>query len=536
MTGRALARLLLFVTAVVAASAAHPAVAQVMPPPPEGPTPEVKPPPAPPPAEPPAPPPSPPVVPLPPLPPAVPQQPDTSMPLPDEEPDGPETPQAWEKRPTKRLQSRWRSVLYGFVEVNAMRDSTESYGPSSNNVMLARPGTYAGQHGRTQMTANNSLIGVLLEARPYDGLYANGHAELDFFGAQPTDATEQTIYTTPSVRMRLFYLRLKAKVGRDSSLDLLAGQYHDLFAWGGAGFYPHSVAFLGIAGQVYHRQPQLRLTWSVPLCCVTIDVAAAAVRPVQRDSEVPDAQAGLRVSVNRWRGIGAQGFGQPDLLPAAIGVSGVWRRFAVAEFLPVPGEPKVGFGYGFAANAFVPVIPARSAWDRMNALSLNAEVTVGTGISDLYTGLTGGALFPSLPNPAGLMPAPIYRQNIDSGIVTFDADGNLKPINWRALVVGFQYYLPVVDGRIWVSANYSQLKSTNIVSLTPENSRGGVFYWQQYFDANLYAALTPAVQAGLSYQYTEQVFGDRPFSGRPGGGEHPRSHNHRGELGLRFFF
>ena len=110
---------------------------------------------------------------------------------------------------------------------------------------------------------------------------------------------------------------LKAKLGWDSSLDLLAGQYHDLFAWGGAGFYPHSVAFLGIAGEVYHRNPQMRLTWSVPLCCVTIDVAAAAVRPVQRDSEVPDVQAGIRgCTVDRWRGIGAQGFGQPDIAAA----------------------------------------------------------------------------------------------------------------------------------------------------------------------------------------------------------------------------
>src|SRR5262249_30755944 len=144
--------------------------------------------------------------------------------------------------------------------------------------------------------------------------------------------------------------------------------------------------------------------------------------------------------------------------------------------------------------------------NRENALSLTGEFTVGTGISDLYTGLTGGALFPALPNPAGLSPPPIYRPNIDSGIVTYDADGNLRAINWRALVVGFQYSLPIASGRIWVSGNYSQLKSTNILSLTPENSRGGVFYWQQYFDANAYAAVTPAVQAGVSLQYTQQYF------------------------------
>jgi len=39
------------------------------------------------------------------------------------------------------------------------------------------------------------------------------------------------------------------------------------------------------------------------------------------------------------------------------------------------------------------------------------------------------------------------------------------------------------------------------------------------------------VQMGVSYQYTQQYFGDRPF-----GGPHPSSHNNRAELGFRFFF
>ncbi|HEY7371347.1 MAG TPA: hypothetical protein VIF57_04150, partial [Polyangia bacterium] len=40
--------------------------------------------------------------------------------------------------------ARWQSKLYGFVEMNAMHDGTQSYGPSANNNILARPGTYAG--------------------------------------------------------------------------------------------------------------------------------------------------------------------------------------------------------------------------------------------------------------------------------------------------------------------------------------------------------------------------------------------------------
>jgi hypothetical protein len=442
---------------------------------------------------------------------------------------------------TTPLAARWETQLYGFAELDGTRDSTQSYGPSANNTMLARPGTYAGTHPRTQLTVNNSQVGLRIAAPTYRGIKASGQVELDFFGVQPTDTTESNIYTVPSLRLRLFYLRLETPF-----VDVLAGQYWELFAWGGAGFYPASLAFLGLPGQIFRRQPQLRVskTWSTG--AVDLDVAIAAVRPVQRDSGVPDLEAGIKLAFPHWLGVSMQGFGPPGLTPAGIGLSAVGRRFAVAEFLPNPGAPDVEFGGGVAANLFLPIIRARSAEDHGNALAFNAEVTDGTGISDLYTGLTGGALFPTLPNPGGLPQPPTYRPNIDPGIVTFDANGNLRPINWWAAVVGLQYYFPVDGGRLWASANASRLESTNIVSLTPELSRGGVFVRQDYFDVNLCGALTPAVQLGLSFQTTRQVFGDMPFatpvSTDPSGVVTqysyyvPQSWNYRAEAAVRLFF
>ncbi len=426
------------------------------------------------------------------------------------------------------MTARWATSLYGFVELDAIYDTTQSYGPSANNAMLARPGTYAATHGRTQMTANNSLFGFRIGAPAYRELRASGQFEVDFFGTQPSDATERTAFTFGTPRMRLFAFRLETKL-----VDLLAGQYHDLFGWGGTGFYPNSVAFLGLPGQIYSRQPQVRVskTFGDRAGAEQVEVAVAAVRPVQRDSEVPDIQAGARLVLNALKGVSAQGFGQPEIAPCVVGVSGVWRRFAVAEFLPVPGEPKIAFGWGAAFSAFVPIITRSALADLRNALSLKAEASVGTGISDLYTGLTGGALFPTLPNPGGLVPPPLYRPNVDSGMVTFDADGNLRTIDWRAVVIGLQYHLPFGTGRTWIAANYAHLESKNLVALTPENSRGGVFFRLDYADANLFVTLTPAVHVGLSYQFTRQVFGDHPF-----GGPHPTSTNHRGETGLRFFF
>ncbi len=451
-----------------------------------------------------------------------------TSPLPPPAPAAPASPEpATAARAPEAATSDWRATFYGFAEIDGMYDTTQSYGAASNNNMLARPGTYEGSHPRSQLTVNNSLAGVRLAAPDYGRIRTTGQVEVDFFGTQPSDATEATTFTTPALRLRLFYVRFETP-----AVDVLVGQYHDLFAWGGEGFYQNSVAFLGVAGEIYHRNPQVRLSRRWQAGDAQVDLAVAGVRPVQRDSATPDLQGGLKLAWNGWRGAGAQGFGRPELRPLAIGVSGLARRFAVAEFLTNPGDPKIAYGWGLAVNAFIPVIPARSARDKSNALSLTGEFTTGTGTSDLYTGLTGGALFPLLPDPSGgITPPPLYRPNIDSGIVTYDANGNLKTIDWRAYVIGLQYYLPIGGGRVWIAATYSRLESANIVALTPEASRGGIFLKQQYFDGSLFVTLTPSAQLGLSFQQTQQTFGDLPFNG-----PHPEGKNMRSEAGLRFFF
>src|SRR6185503_15207416 len=151
-------------------------------------------------------------------------------------------------------------------------------------------------------------------------------------------------------------------------------------------------------------------------------------------------------------------------------------------------------------------------------------------IADMYNSdLTGGALFPMLPNPQNRQepanPPPIYVPNIDSGIVTYDGNGKLRLINWQAFLVGIQYYLPVADGRVWISGNYSQLKSDNIVKYTPIPGRSAVYEKAQYFDGNLFIGLSEAVQLGYSFQFVEQTFGDGV-----------KARNYRNEGAVHFFF
>ena len=71
---------------------------------------------------------------------------------------------------------------------------------------------------------------------------------------------------------------------------------------------------------------------------MTVDLAIAALRPPQRASATPDAQAGLKISFDKlkaWHTTGQTGTG---LDSAAVGVSVVGRRFDVAELAAKPIE------------------------------------------------------------------------------------------------------------------------------------------------------------------------------------------------------
>ncbi len=165
----------------------------------------------------------------------------------------------------------------------------------------------------------------------------------------------------------------------------------------------------------------------------------------------------------------------------------------------------------------MPVIGARSATNRATP-SLTGEFTTGT-VGTVHRVDPAAVLFPPLPDRSGqhhaapALPAPTST----AGIVTYDANGNLKTIDWRAFVYRFGV-LPANrrGGRVWIAATYAAKSQVGEhPALTPEASRGGVFIKQQYFDGSLFVTLTPAVQLGLSFQQTQQTFGDSPFNGTP---------------------
>jgi hypothetical protein len=97
----------------------------------------------------------------------------------------------------------------------------------------------------------------------------------------------------------------------------------------------------------------------------------------------------------------------------------------------------------------------------------------------------------------------------------YDATGTLRLLNWQTFMVGLQYFLPVLAGRLALAGNFTRAKSNNLQQQgTPdfiaEKNAGGdptrTFKQSDYYDVNLFLEITRPLKLGLSWQHTEQTF------------------------------
>ncbi|HEY5956131.1 MAG TPA: hypothetical protein VIV60_06250 [Polyangiaceae bacterium] len=417
-------------------------------------------------------------------------------------PINPEAP--LETGPTP-MKGKWNPVLYGFVEFDAIHDSTQSYNEVAGNATIQNPSSYAGKHGRTQFGARNSRLGIKLSAPKMGDVQITGILEMDFLGNQPGTppspaVSENAYFTSPTFRMRHYAMKIE-----NPYVDILVGQYWQLFGWQ-TYFHPAAVEIQGLPGQLFARSPQVRLSHTFKTEPVNVELAVAAARPPQRDSEVPDGQAGLRLMLNNWKGVHTMGGAGTAADALAIGLSGVTRQFALAEYTAIPSARRTTSGWGVSVDALLPILPGTMD-DRGNSLTVTASFVTGAGIGDLYTGLTGGATTSwPLPNPTNVA-TPAYVSDIDSGLVEFDANGDLHAIKWRSFMAGIQYYLPP-NGQLWLALNYSQMKSSNILDYVADATRPNLYHRSEWYDANLFLDATVATRFGIEYAHTKQTFGD----------------------------
>ena len=395
---------------------------------------------------------------------------------------------------------QWSLTFYGLIEADFIVDSTRSYDERIGSSLVARSDTYEGRHGRSQFSIRNTRFGMNFQSPTSGAFRPSARLEADFYGPKPTDSTtpERDYFDAPTFRIRHAYLALESDY-----VDVLAGQTYNVFGWQN------------------FRSTQFRLSHNFGAATgpVSVMLAASAARPAQRDSSVPDGNAGLRLNLNHWRGmITTAANSGSSALPMFLQVSAVVRQYKVDAFTPPPTQTaNSATAWGVSLDALVPVVPANGDNDRGNSLTLTGSLVTGTGIGDLISA-NGGAAFPTLPNPAQANPAPLYTPNIDGGLVTFDVQGRLQTIDWRAIKVGIQYYLPG-SGRVFVTANYTQAHSANMNKLFPRGGAeiellGYVADTTQCADASLYWDATPAVRFGATGAYTQVRYldGNKPHN------------------------
>jgi len=395
---------------------------------------------------------------------------------------------------------KWSTTMYGFVEEDNIYDSTRSFNDLAGNGQVARSGSIAGDNGRFTMGVRNSRIGFRLRAPESDGIRTSAMLEMDFFGNQPGTPPafgEGAFFTNPTFRVRHFNFKVETPI-----VDVLVGQYWQLFGWQ-SGYHPNTVEIQGVPGQLYSRTPQIRISKIFKTDPVNVELAIAAARPVQRDNGTPDGQGGLKISVNQWKGARTAGATGDSIDSLSIGISGYVRQVKVDAFSATPTTTNKKTAGGLALDAFIPVIPATPE-KKDFALSVNGELAQGDGVADFYTGLTGGIGFPALP---GGPPPPVYTPNIDGGIVTYDGTGGLHFIRWQSFLVGGQFYLPGVHGKVFVSGNYSHMKSMNLDDFGAAGS-AKVRSSEDWWDVNLFGDVATAVRVGAEFAQFKDKYAD----------------------------
>jgi hypothetical protein len=449
-----------------------------------------------------------------------------------EEPAAPEQP-TQEKRPEKYDSetgtaegTKFVFTPYGLGQGQVTHDSTQSFQHGQGNIAIARSGAptfsqagqaYNGQHGRLTMTARNTILGFRVKAPTWHSITTSARYEGDFEGAPPANppgSSESGFLSGGPFRMRQAYLLLETPF-----VDLLVGQTQQLFGWGPI-FYPNSVNNLGIPGMAFGREMQVKLSHVFRSSAFSLELAGGAFRPPQRDSEVPDLQAGIRLAIKPWKGIQNGN----RLVPMQIAAAGTRRWFSVQGINPVTTnalEPREDRAYtangaGFAIDALIPIIPGNDPEHPGNTLTLVGEFTKGYGISDLYQSLSFGLPIQAVGNAVNF-----NSTDVDPGIVVFDQpvdaagnllEGHLRPVQVQSFIVNLQYTLPGLDF-VGLSGIYSYLASDNVDKLAipievMPGSWSKTFVKQRYWEASLHILVTPVARFSFGYGNTLQTFVD----------------------------
>ena len=429
------------------------------------------------------------------------------------------------------MMGKWVTTMYGFVQVDTVYDSSNSYNNWPFNAAPANSAVASGGNGATVdsprfgMDVNNSRIGFALSSPVYNGYKIRALLEMDFLaspGGQTISGTSPGsglgYVTNPIFRIRHFFF----DVTTPSWGNVLVGQYWSLFGW-----QPYNIQNnLQIApgpGTAYGRFPQIR--WYKILHMdemspgLMLEPAVAVMTPPTTTGGIPAFTEGLKLSDSHLMTemmIGDTGKGQ---FPASIGISGIEQNYSGyvgSGSKPVYGNPSTtGFNSWTAAGAvdlILPIIPIHN--DKPgNNLTLQAEYTWGQGDAWQFPNLSfglGGATVNTLGGQG-------FAGN---GVIM---NNQFLPLDIQTYNADLQYYFPD-DARTSVVVGFAVDNASNLQQISGAlggfganlpsggGSSNGLYNYLEpdthltFAYVDLWHDFTPAVRAGLEFGQYDAVY------------------------------
>lgn len=386
-------------------------------------------------------------------------------------------------------QNEWKILMSGFVETDLINDSTRSFTEViGNNPVVSSA-------GRTQFSIRNSRLAFTILPPVQDDWKSKGYFEFDLLGYDPgvassgTTNSESSFYTNPTLRVRHAYLSLDK-----NDWQILTGQSWTLFGWQ-PNYVLTTVSVPPAPAVLYQRTPEVMAVKKLALSdSENLQIGASLARPSQRDSEMPNVDAGVRLTSSRWR----SGFSSPssdvNVEPMSLALTGTRRDFVTPKATATPEDLTHHTGYAYAVDLLMPILPAGDD-GAAGSLTWTAEFTQGNGYSDAFSGLSGNLA----QMPSGTAPAVSSATNLDAGQGGFDADGNFHLVNLQTWNSQLQYHLPG-EMHTFLTAGYAQLKSDNMKNLTASAATGKTLYDETgiYF-FNIFHDCTKQVRVALEY-------------------------------------
>jgi hypothetical protein len=384
----------------------------------------------------------------------------------------------------------WKVQMSGFVEMDMFRDSKRSFTEGVGNGAVSRSGTFEGENGRMQTSIRNSRLAFSVLPPQQVEWKTKGYLELDLMGydpsPSPTTQSESSFSTNATMRVRHAYFN-----GENDGWLILAGQYWTLFGWSPT--YVLTTASVPPGpGIIYQRTSQLTGMKTLAFGENKVQIGLSIARPSQRDSSVPNFDAGVKYSYLGWTSGFASPSGDVKAEPLSVAVSTTMRQFATptsnaAAPAVTEGLTKTN-GSAFALDAMLPVLPSSDGKDVNNTITVTGEYSAGKGYGDSFPGWTGG--LPQYPN--GTTGA-ASKTNLDAGQGSWDSNGTFQLIKLQTWNAQVQYHLPNAIG--FITLGHGELTAKGIDGLSP-----ALTYDKAKMDfVNFFHDFTPQIRGAFEY-------------------------------------